>query len=191
MLETISTTSDFMDKARCDRECDDPDSLSCSAKEQSDASSDDFHLISVSKAIVLPVAAKPGSLEMERAAHDNEILTSSKAKSEVGAQSKGQGQFSKVGEQVRQNESDIGPDSDHLRQWVQTALANQRESGSSFSDMVRGNRNFRNPAILEKMISYCGIDEFGTQLQPEELLEKYEFYDVIADFQEICAKESL
>eukprot|EP00177_Eucheuma_denticulatum_P003466 GFKZ01006264.1.p2 GENE.GFKZ01006264.1~~GFKZ01006264.1.p2 ORF type:complete len:179 (+),score=27.09 GFKZ01006264.1:849-1385(+) len=76
-----------------------------------------------------------------------------------------------------------------LTAWVQSAVATQRETGLTFSDMVRRNRNFRNPAIFEKMISFCGIDEFGSELPKRLVLEKGDFYEDIAEFQEVCMQK--
>lgn len=80
---------------------------------------------------------------------------------------------------------------DQLIAWVQSAVATQKETGLTFSDMVRRNRNFRNPAIFEKMISFCGIDEFGTELQGRPVLEKGDFYEDIAEFQEVCMQKGI
>lgn len=77
-----------------------------------------------------------------------------------------------------------------LEEWVQSATNTQR-SGTSFTEMVRRNKNFRNPAIFEKMISYCDIDEFGTELPKDLPLQEHEYYEAIAHFQEECMREKL
>lgn len=68
-----------------------------------------------------------------------------------------------------------------LQTWVDGAMAR----GLCFSDSVRENEAFRNPAILGKLVTYCGLSEHGTHFEVEEdaRLGKHDFYDAIASVQ--------
>lgn len=80
---------------------------------------------------------------------------------------------------------------EHLTAWVQSVCNAGGGSESRFTEVVRRNRNFRNPAIFDKMIKYCGIDENGTELSRREPLQEFEYYEAIAEFQEVCARGML
>lgn len=75
-----------------------------------------------------------------------------------------------------------------LEAWVRSAVAAPKSS-AGFTEMVRKNKNFRNPAIFEKMISYCNIDEYGTELPAQPPLQEHEYYEEIAKLQEECMKK--
>lgn len=79
--------------------------------------------------------------------------------------------------------------SEELKTWISNA-AEGAKIGLNFAQVIRGNSNFHNPAIFEKMIAYCGIDEFGTQVPGRKALEKHDFYDDISTIQELCMKET-
>lgn len=61
---------------------------------------------------------------------------------------------------------DVVEATEDLKKWVSYVLSKRKE-GTDFNDKVRRDRNFRNPAILEKMVAYCELHEFGTNM-PEE-----------------------
>lgn len=77
-----------------------------------------------------------------------------------------------------------------LTEWVSSALATEQRSGISFSETVRRNSNFRNPAIYDKMVSFCAIDEFATHIAHRKPLEKFEYYDDLNDLQELLIKDT-
>lgn len=52
-----------------------------------------------------------------------------------------------------------------LARWVMEALKARVSSGVRLEEEVRKNKNFKNPAILDKMIEYCGIDEHASLLR--------------------------
>jgi len=132
----------------------------------SDAGSEDFHVISVSTTGANGSKAQPE--QSGRSGFDVNENNPSSAK-------------------VCQNEQKIV--GDRLSQWVTIALDAQQQSGTSFTEVIRDNRNFHNPAIFEKMITYCGIDEFGTHL-PKAVLGHDEYYEAIAALQETKMKEA-
>lgn len=103
------------------------------------------------------------------------------------------------GDQCRGNDTERGVENaeqkrldfsnEYLTAWVQSVVNAERELGSRFSEVVRKNKNFQNPAIFDKMVTYCGIDENGTDLPKREALKEFEFYEAIAEFQEVCMHE--
>lgn len=76
-----------------------------------------------------------------------------------------------------------------LDEWVRATVASQKSS-TGFTEAVRKNKNFRNPAIFKKMISYCDIDEYGTELPAPPALKEHEYFEAIAAFQEECMRKS-
>lgn len=75
-----------------------------------------------------------------------------------------------------------------LAKWIQSVATSDSASHPSFTDMLRNNKNFRNPAIFQKMISYCGIDEFGTHFKNTSTLSKGDFYKDICEVQDALMK---
>lgn len=150
----------------------------------SDTGSDDFRVLSISKGGV------------ENTVNHANVQTSKPENKTPGDRSRQQEsscEAAGVSNAQDAESADIstgGISSKSLDEWVQSAVAIQR-SGNSFTDMVRKNKNFRNPAIFEKMISYCDIDEFGTELPQDPPLHEHEYYEAIADFQEECMRETL
>lgn len=174
-----------MGRSRGSIDLDESDSQSHSGNAQSDASSEDFQLISVFG------GTDPSAVEASPCADGDKVLSFSRAMSKCGPASEIAVGCAQTSRQAERTEEDVGPDSEYLKQWVETCIAAQNENESSFLDVVRRNKTFRNPAIMEKMISYCGIDEFGSEAHCQEKLEKNDFYEAIIEFQEICAKISL
>lgn len=169
----------------------------------SDVGSDDFRVISVSKGdLMAPVEhtaqAPHGELLLGNSGAGSDSTGDAVAASvrDAGDGRRKRGASSSdvpipnVENADTTNVPDGGISSGHLKDWIQSAIYMQ-QSGASFTDMVRKNKNFRNPAIFEKMISYCNIDEFGTELPPDPPLQEHEYYEAIADFQEVCMRESL
>eukprot|EP00741_Cyanophora_paradoxa_P025098 tig00000342_g24226.t1 len=66
-----------------------------------------------------------------------------------------------------------------LEQFVQL-----RAQGRRLNDSLRANKNFRNPAILEKLVEYWGIDEIGSNYPRDKFdphaFDMEEFYDALA-----------
>lgn len=44
---------------------------------------------------------------------------------------------------------------------------NKMKQGMDMNKSIHSRKAFRNPSIYEKLISFCNIDEFGTNLPPE------------------------
>lgn len=76
-----------------------------------------------------------------------------------------------------------------LDAWVKATLSMSQKSGLQFSESVRANKNFRNPSILQKMIAYCGIDEYASHFDEEPIAEG-DYYDVLAKRQLSWKKET-
>jgi len=49
-----------------------------------------------------------------------------------------------------------------LLEWFEWATQ-KRQEGMDFNERMEANKEFRNPAILEKMVAYCDLDEYGTE----------------------------
>ena len=57
---------------------------------------------------------------------------------------------------------------DRLQAWCSKALKARQEGGKCFEKELRTNRNFQNPAIFEKMVAYCGLDQYGSNTKNEK-----------------------
>lgn len=55
-----------------------------------------------------------------------------------------------------------------LARWVMEALKARATTGVRLEEEVRKNKKFKNPAILEKMIEYCGIEEHASLLRDNQ-----------------------
>ncbi len=69
-----------------------------------------------------------------------------------------------AGFEVLRVESEAEREDQALARWLADATTARRTTGVRLESHVRNNRNFRNPAILQKMIEYCEIDEHATAL---------------------------
>lgn len=72
-----------------------------------------------------------------------------------------------------------------IERWI-AFVGSSTPERQTFTEIVRRNKNFRNPAIFEKMISYCGIDEFGTNIKGRKPLQEGDFYTDIREIQDMC-----
>lgn len=96
--------------------------------------------------------------------------------------------------------------SESLSRWVSEALELRETHGLHFTENLRKNARFQNPAICAKMIAYCDLDEYGTNF-PENALKIaleanasgandsysregfYPYYDVLAERQREMAEK--
>ena len=53
---------------------------------------------------------------------------------------------------------------------MQADLEYYQENGLSFVELMKANKNFQNPKILQQTIDYFKIDGNGTQFEPVHLL---------------------
>lgn len=136
---------------------------------QSEAGSDDFRVLSVCPRRDTPSAQLP----CEEGFHRSDQCRGTDSERDVDDAEKKRTEFS----------------NEYLTTWVQSVINAERGSESRFSEVVRKNKNFQNPAIFDKMVTYCGIDENGTDLVKLEPLKDSEFYEAIAEFQEVCMHE--
>lgn len=84
------------------------------------------------------------------------------------------------------NDKNADDGSNALAAWFETARRMREESGLKFEVDLRKNKNFRNPAIFEKMIAFCDLDQFGSNINgyiKKDELDDYQFYDNIAEQQ--------
>lgn len=112
---------------------------------ESDGASEEFTVLNVSKR------------EVEKARTD---LDSTRSEKNGDTRSEG----NKLESLACENKEALG--GSKLAEWIVSVRkgANYSEGRNhSFTKMIRKNKNFHNPAIFEKMISYCKIDEFGTR----------------------------
>jgi HCNGP-like protein len=88
--------------------------------------------------------------------------------------------------------------SDHLAPlgaWVASALHLRRTQGLRFTENLRHNVKFQNPAVCSKMIAFCGLDEHGTNVKPGDrraspvLEDPSAYYDVLAERQRTIVEE--
>lgn len=165
-----------------------------SQEKSSDGSdgSDDFHVINVTDAN----ETNPNE-DVSAAIVDAESAAQSQLNSSVGGRVNSNGDRNlpelkptaseNVAEKDHQKASlalSIEEQNENLRKWVQCMVPEKRKQGTSFIGMIRKNKNFRNPAIFEKMISYCEIDEFGSHVQGRRELGTAENYLEISEAQE-------
>jgi hypothetical protein len=81
-----------------------------------------------------------------------------------------------------------------LAAWVASALHLRHTQGLRFTENLRHNAKFQNPAVCSKMIAFCGLDEHGTNVKPGDpraspALDPSAYYDVLAERQRILAEE--
>lgn len=55
---------------------------------------------------------------------------------------------------------------EELQAWVTNILAKEERSGQSMVDVLRHNRNYRNPHFMEKIVAEFGISQYGTCFEP-------------------------
>ena len=53
---------------------------------------------------------------------------------------------------------------------MQADLEYYQENGLSFVELMKANKNFQNPRILQQTIDYFKIDGNGTQFEPVHIL---------------------
>uniref|UniRef100_A0A7S2ZWX0 Uncharacterized protein n=1 Tax=Rhodosorus marinus TaxID=101924 RepID=A0A7S2ZWX0_9RHOD len=97
----------------------------------------------------------------------------------------------KVISTTNESENALEPEKE-LGEWVDYALSKLKE-GVDFNDSVRRNHAFRNPAILEKMVAYCELDEHGTNLPKTSTFagrdfSKDEYYKALAAEQRLIGE---
>lgn len=154
--------------------------LALMGSEGSDPESEDFRVISVSTRKMPKKSSQKQSDECSRSFCTGKVL-----------QSVAQPEASGSAETTRINHNSQGLRAHDLILWVQTANAARRRSESKFSQLIRDNKNFRNPAILEKMVLYCAVSEYGSNLPAAQSRKRHRSYQDIASFQEICMKDGL
>lgn len=69
-----------------------------------------------------------------------------------------------AGFEVIRVETEIERENRTLTEWITTATEARRKDGVRVEALVRNNRAFRNPSILQKMIDFVEIDEYATAL---------------------------
>ncbi|CAN8072186.1 unnamed protein product [Agarophyton chilense] len=143
---------------------------------ESDDGSDDFKVLNVSKAIHGPGESVRDDVSGGRRLS---LVEATASKEKRKRDSRNSANVSPIGG-VR------------LAEWISSVRkgVSPSENTPSFTKMIRKNKNFHNPAIFAKMISYCNIDEFGTQFKNRKALKKEEFYTEIAEVQDFCMKGS-
>lgn len=134
-----------------------------------------------------PLETTTNGQKRARSEDDNESNDAGSANShdESGADEDDDGGF----EVVSVTPGDARPsEQSALELWVRDALKSREDGNVRLNEEVRKNRNFKNPVILQKMILYCGIDEYATNL-PVAPIKPDEFYDAIAERQRRIAEK--
>ncbi|PXF48008.1 hypothetical protein BWQ96_02199 [Gracilariopsis chorda] len=139
---------------------------------ESDGGSEEFTVLNVSKRAEVSASTRVDSANAEKKGanrlDEHDLESSARANNEVLGGSR-------------------------LADWIMSVRKGVKHSdgrNQSFTKMIRKNKNFHNPAIFEKMISYCKIDEFGTRFTHRETLQQGEFYTDISEAQDMCMKSS-
>ncbi|XP_037073046.1 SAP30-binding protein-like [Pollicipes pollicipes] len=74
-----------------------------------------------------------------------------------------------------------------LQEMVAKLCQERERTGADMNDRLRSHKDFRNPSIYEKLITFCDIDEFGTNYPPElydpSIWGKQSYYDDLARVQ--------
>lgn len=51
-----------------------------------------------------------------------------------------------------------------LKDWILSAIEFEQRNGTSFCDTIRSNPRFSDPCMAEKMLNYCQVDAFQSNL---------------------------
>lgn len=85
--------------------------------------------------------------------------------------------------------SQLPPDQfENLRKWILSSAETERRTGLSFSQAVRENPQFNNPAIYDKMLSYCDLDPHGTYFEHHVPLRGDAYYEQLQRSQDLQMK---
>jgi hypothetical protein len=74
-----------------------------------------------------------------------------------------------------EDETQSKNDNNILNQKIIRWLELQKE-GKFFNDKLMTSKSFRNPSIIEKVIEYLGVDQYGSNLDEERDFDVYERY---------------
>lgn len=54
-----------------------------------------------------------------------------------------------------------------LQEKITKMMTKMKETDCDWNSVIQNKKSFRNPSIYEKLIEFCGINEFGTNYQPD------------------------
>uniref|UniRef100_A0A146KUZ7 SAP30-binding protein n=1 Tax=Lygus hesperus TaxID=30085 RepID=A0A146KUZ7_LYGHE len=83
----------------------------------------------------------------------------------------------------------IGKCSNAIQEKIVIAMEKMRRKGHDMNKDIQDRKEFRNPSIYEKLIDFCGINEFGTNYAPQiydpHKWNKSSYYDELAKVQKV------
>ncbi|CAH1408016.1 unnamed protein product [Nezara viridula] len=82
-----------------------------------------------------------------------------------------------------------------LQEKITKMMMKMKDTDCDWNSVIQNKKSFRNPSIYEKLIEFCGINEFGTNYQTEvydpNKWEKGSFYDELYEVQKVEMEKRL